>query len=571
MKKTLLTLMGAALLLLNINANAQSKRIGYGDQLFPDCEWLLNMKPSQDIHVNTVPGRNGGTGTQQDPYIVSTAEDLAEIAIRLNSGTEAQSTIFPNGNTGYTGQYFLMDADIDLSDYQPWTPISVPGEKIFFGHFDGGNHAITHLATDKEGTNQGLFSVIGAEASISNLSIRDSFITGMMYTGAIVGAAGTDSYIYNCHNYCDVEGGHYYIGGITGATWGTIQQCTNCGNISTASDFVGGMVGDFYGTLTECVNTGDITGQTSVGGLVGYSANATMNLCLNAGNIYAGSGYTGGCVGFVTNYGTDFMTSMLVNVGNNYGQYVRAVIGRLWKEGDEESHAANCYYDCQMTDKKGVNPGNDVEGVVEPRYTHEMLGDQLASLLSYSFGYHEGMYPCPNAICEQETAIIAATPANFRFASADDFDRFDGIKDDFEVTSLYDFDLSCENGRLTFDDGICTLVETGEEVLTISSVVNDKFEDRAKKVINIEIIDMLGADEMAQQNAVNVYPNPSSSLIFIESEEGTVANLYSLDGRMLTRTDQGVISVSNFESGNYILVLTKGAEVVARQKVVICK
>ena len=571
MRSTLLALAGAALLLININANAQNTRTGYGEQQFPNCEWLNEMQPCHNAQVNTIPGRNGGTGTESDPYIVSTAADLAEIANCLNNGTEATSAIFPNGNTGYTDQYFLMDADIDLTEFVPWTPISIPGEKIFFGHFDGGDHTITHMTTDANESHQGLFAVIGAGASVSNLTIKDSRIEGMMYIGAFVGAAGEDSYIYNCHNYSDVIGGYYYIGGITGASWGTIQACTNNGNVSTPTDFVGGIVGDFYGTLTECANTGDISGETSVGGLVGYSADADISLGLNAGNIYAGSAYTGGCVGFVTNYGTEHLTGILVNVGNNYGQYVKAVIGRLWKEGEEESHAYDCYYDCQMTDKTGVNPGNDVVGVVEPRYTHELLGDQLAGALSYSWEYAEGMYPIPFVISKDEIAVVAATPALLRFKTEDDFDRFNDIKDDFDICTQNNVVWSSGNGLVEFNDAVGTLIGTGNDTITVS--LGEAAGEYAYKTINIEIVDMLGVNDhdFAQQNAINVYPNPTSSLIFIEAEAGTEANLYTMDGKLVTSTSQGIINVSNIESGNYILVLTKDSMIVGRQKVVVSK
>ena len=573
MKNSLLTLAGAALLLININANAQSTRIGYGEQQFPSCEWINEMQPCHNAQANTIPGRNGGTGTEVDPYIVSTAADLAEIASCLNNGTEASSTIFPNGNTGYTDQYFLMDADIDLTEFVPWTPISIPGEKIFFGHFDGGNHVITHMTTSAEETHQGLFAVIGAEATISNLTIKDSRIEGMMYTGAIVGAAGEGSYISNCHNYSDVIGGHYYIGGITGASWGTIQGCTNNGNVSTPSDFVGGIVGDFYSTLTECANTGDISGQTSVGGLVGYSANADISLCLNAGNIYAGSAYSGGCVGFVTNYGTEHLTGLLLNVGNNYGPSVKAVIGRLWKEGEEESHAYDCYYDCQMTDKTGVTPGNDVVGVVEPRYTHEMLGDQFAGALSYSWDYTEGMYPRPFIISNDDIAIVAATPALLRFKGEDDFDRFDDVKDDFDICTQNNVVWNSGNGLVEFNDAVGTLLATGNDTITVSLSEIDKAGEYAYKTINIEIVDMLGTNEhdLTLQNAINVYPNPTSSLIFIDAEAETTANLYTKDGKLVTSTNQGEINTSNIESGNYIIVITKNSVVVGQQKVVVSK
>ena len=274
MKKFLVLLLALSLSGFTTFAQMQA-RIGY-DYDTPNIGATLNaMRPLGELKANTTPGRSGGTGTYDDPYIVASAEELTEIATRVNSGTEASGDIFPNGNPGYADQYFLLDKDLDLSDYTPWMPISIPGEKIFFGHFDGGGHTITNLTTDysTNNSNQGLFSVIGANASISNLSIKDSQINGEIYTGAIVGAAGEGSEIYNCHNYSDVNTTFYYTGGIAGASWGVIDNCTNSGNIYSDMDFVGGIVGDFYGVLTNCVNTGNISGTTSVGGTIGYSAN----------------------------------------------------------------------------------------------------------------------------------------------------------------------------------------------------------------------------------------------------------------------------------------------------------
>ena len=277
MKRVLIILI--ALTLSEFTTFAQMRpRIGY-NYATPNIGATLNaMRPLGELNVNTTPGRNGGTGTFEDPYIVSSAEALAEIATRVNSGTEASGEIFPNGNPGYADQYFLLTKDIDLSDYTPWMPISIPGEKIFFGHFDGGNNTITHLTTDfsTNNSNQGLFSVIGANASISNLKIRDSSVTGEIYTGSFVGAAGENSQIINCHNYSDVNATYFYCGGIAGASWGAIVNCSNAGNITSNQDFIGGIVGDFYGTIMSCINTGNISGTTSTGGIVGYSANAEI-------------------------------------------------------------------------------------------------------------------------------------------------------------------------------------------------------------------------------------------------------------------------------------------------------
>ena len=550
-------------------------RIGYNYST-PNIGATLNaMRPVGELKVNTTPGRSGGTGTYDDPYIVSTEEELAEIATRVNSGTEANGTIFPNGNPGYADQYFLLTKDLDLTEYTPWTPISIPGQKIFFGHFDGGNHTIKHLTTDisTSNDNQGLFSVIGAEASIGNLSIRDSHITGEVYTGAIVGAAGENSIIYNCHNYSDVNTTFYYTGGIAGASWGIIESCTNSGNIYSEMDFIGGIVGDFYGVLTGCVNTGNVSGTTSVGGIIGYSANAAIDHNINAGNIFASSVYSGGVVGFVTNYDSENTTCYLLNYGGVFGPSMRAVIGYLWTEEGQPSHANNCYYDRQLTDKKGMAPGNDVIGVAEPRFTHEMLGSGLSELISNGWTFTEGLYPIP--VIEpfttdySYTAITAAVPASLRYIDEYEFDRFDYVRDDFHI--FYDIDgLTWESttGKVSFYEDLAELVEMGQDTLRI-------YYGDAKKEIYIQITDMLGI-EQNDNTRFSVYPNPAEDFIYVTSSCGYQAMLYTTDGRLISSSRHEIgseqpIDLSSLTSGIYFLRLIDDAGHHATQKIVVGK
>lgn len=550
-------------------------RIGY-DYATPNIGPELNaMRPLGELKINTIPGRSGGTGTFDDPYIVASEEELAEIATRVNSGTEASGTIFPNGNQGYAGQYFLLAKDLDLTDYTPWTPISIPGQKIFFGHFDGGDHTIWHLTTDlsTSNDNQGLFSVIGAEASIGNLSIRESHVTGEVYTGAIVGAAGENSQIYNCHNYSDVTTTFYYTGGIAGASWGVIENCTNSGNIYSDMDFIGGIVGDFYGVITGCVNTGNVSGTTSVGGIIGYSANAAIDHNVNAGNIYASSVYSGGVVGFVTNYDSENTTAYLLNVGGVYGASTRAVIGRLWTEEGMPSHANNCYYDCQMTNRKGLSPGNDVEGVVEPRFTHEMLGDGLSELISTGWTFSEGLYPIPVIAPFPTdygyTATTASVPASLRFISEDEYDRFNFVRDDFHIYYVID-GLTWESatGKVSFHEDLAQLVEIGLDTLRV-------YYGDAKKEICIGITDMLGLTD-DNQPEIAVFPNPTERYVYVAYDRPYQAMLYTFDGRLVgtCRHELGnthPIDLTAFTPGIYYLRLVSDDGIVATKKIVVTK
>ena len=61
---------------------------------------------------------SGGTGTESDPYLISTARQLAGLAYNVNNGTN------------YSGVYFLQTADLDMSMYW-WDAIGTYTVKIF--------------------------------------------------------------------------------------------------------------------------------------------------------------------------------------------------------------------------------------------------------------------------------------------------------------------------------------------------------------------------------------------------------------------------------------------------------
>ena len=67
----------------------------------------------------------GGTGTEADPYLISTPQQLALLAEHVNSEV-----------SDYAGTYFKMTTDIDLAGI-PWEPIGdyTANTKIFKGNF----------------------------------------------------------------------------------------------------------------------------------------------------------------------------------------------------------------------------------------------------------------------------------------------------------------------------------------------------------------------------------------------------------------------------------------------------
>ena len=110
-----------------------------------------------------------GDGTQDSPYLVETAEDLAFLAKSVNEG-----------NT-YEGKYIVQTADIDLGGKE-WTPIghqkinSAETDAPFSGVYSGLGHKVTGLSITTVGDSHvGLFGYVMSgeiEAGIADLTVE---------------------------------------------------------------------------------------------------------------------------------------------------------------------------------------------------------------------------------------------------------------------------------------------------------------------------------------------------------------------------------------------------------------
>ena len=116
----------------------------------------------------------GGSGTEDDPYLIAEASQLALLAKYVNEETP-----------GYyeDGVHYRLTADIDLGGYGNWTPIGsgptdgrYPYENpryAFQGVFDGDGHTVSGLNVNLAGTttftSAGLFGV--NDGTIRNLNV----------------------------------------------------------------------------------------------------------------------------------------------------------------------------------------------------------------------------------------------------------------------------------------------------------------------------------------------------------------------------------------------------------------
>ena len=281
-----------------------------------------------------------GTGTSADPYLISTAADLAHLAANVNAGTN------------YSGTYFKMTADIVLNDVSNlanwgtsapaniWTPIGTFANR-FKGTFDGNNKTVsgiyTNKNTDPDGKYQSLFGCTET-GSISNLNVTSSYILGFAWVGGIVGA-NYSATITNCHNSATVIGA-IDVGGVVGVNLsGAVSGCSNTGSVFASDHDAGGIIGSNSATVANCYNTGAVNGYNNIGGVVGCNAQATTANCYNTGAVNSTNGSAGGIVGDNRSYEGTYIYNCY-NTGNVTGTNPGAVCGVF----EFNSTAADCYW-----------------------------------------------------------------------------------------------------------------------------------------------------------------------------------------------------------------------------------
>jgi hypothetical protein len=283
------------------------KRIGSLLLILALCFTLL---PTAAFAAET-PSFGGGTGTQKDPWLIASQEDLIALAEFLNSGNAEQFDAEAAGIGNCHGYYFKQTADIDLTGVT-WEPIGYSGNYYFAGNYNGGGHSITNAVStgkvDPDGfATAGIFGWV-AFGSVENLHVKNAnFVaTGQnnySYVGGIAGVCYGSS-IKNCsvvnssleskrnnNNNC--------AGSIVGySTGGTFEKCAAENNQVKTMAYGGGFVGEVdddpsYGagtsTFTNCYTancsvsskTDDVQGVSLVGGFVGEMTDSalTVNNC----------------------------------------------------------------------------------------------------------------------------------------------------------------------------------------------------------------------------------------------------------------------------------------------------
>lgn len=298
-------------------------------------------------------GFAAGDGTQDDPFQIETAAQLAHFAKTVNEGE------------AYLYKYIVLTADIDLANKE-WTPIGNHSNP-FKGNFNGDNHTVTGMQISGELDRVGLFGECtkhNVNSAIKNITVKDSVICGINFVGAIVGYA-EEINIENCRSIGNTINVKTDVGGICGKiggySVGKVSQCYNSSKV-TGRGRVGGIAG-MGGIAENCLNTGEImiinkAYQSAGGGIFGIfddtTASASITACVNLGKVSGGESF-GGIVGSTDSKSTGHISNCYYNMdaitggfdagtaltaGQLCGALPDGLDSTIWKEGSVDTSTA---------------------------------------------------------------------------------------------------------------------------------------------------------------------------------------------------------------------------------------
>jgi hypothetical protein len=203
-----------------------------------------------------------GSGTEDDPYLITTWADLHGIRNSLSSYYK-----LANDLSSSTSDYSTYNSG------QGFVPIGAFATP-FTGTLDGDGHIISDLLMYNNSRGYvGLFNYPNG-ATVANLGLVNVNISGQNNVGAFFTRMGGTTNIYNSYVTGTINSTDY-VGGICGHCQSlTIRNCYANVNI-TGRDTVGG-IGGYLGTaLYNSYSTGHITANSYIGGLFG-STDATI-------------------------------------------------------------------------------------------------------------------------------------------------------------------------------------------------------------------------------------------------------------------------------------------------------
>ena len=290
-----------------------------------------------------------GNGTEDDPYLIYNENQLSQVSNFLNQ----------------EGVVFKLMKDLNLANWiaennpsQGWLPIGVESTP-FKGKFYGNNHKISGLKINRTSTNNvGFFGYV-ANATIRNLTIEGTTVSGSDNVGVLFGYI-SGSTVTNCHVLMTGSAGvsgKTFVGGFAGYSSNTNYSTFSVNaSVTSSAGLVGGFIGKVEGggfingsasgavsvtgggyagglfgkatgfTLNTMIVNSDVTGRDYSGGISGYSTTGSLTNCTYEGSI-SGNRYVGGIVGSLETTTSSFESCFSKGKITATGDYCGGIVG----------------------------------------------------------------------------------------------------------------------------------------------------------------------------------------------------------------------------------------------------
>lgn len=195
-------------------------------------------------------GPEGGDGSMEFPYILSTVADMKAMRDKLSTDEKV---------------YFRMANDIDMAEVDDWTPLNYASPYEFAIDFDGAGHTINN------------FHITDFASYPSFFGVLNGYCHDVTFTNAVVECAADSG--------CGILGGY----GGSNAIHADVARVHVHGSVTMTGNKtgVGGMFG-CLGNATIEASSADVdvwSGKNYVGGLFGYSKKAQVSNCWTAGSV----------------------------------------------------------------------------------------------------------------------------------------------------------------------------------------------------------------------------------------------------------------------------------------------
>lgn len=498
-----------------------------------------------------------GSGTENDPYLIETAANLAYLAEKVNEGYQAQDmAVFR-----YT--YFLMTDDFDLNNIN-WTPIGNVNMNMegyyFAGVFDGWYHNIDHLRIQSNADVCGLFSGLGGEwdgtmadsyGQIKHLSVTNGNVnaTGTGAAGIVGGVAGNAMVVqcsYSGTITVNNNGAFCGAGGIAAAAAESsrIEECSFSGSINVT-------------------NNGGFTNAAGAGGIVGIAMNkANIKACYNTGTITANAMMMSVAAGVLgaTLQENEVSIERCYNVGMVNAMTKGGIFGMISPinpmKGETSLNIDNCYYlnTCGGTTAYGTSQTADQMRTEEfktqlDQMSHAFVMDDGANngypihaLASYK------LWEAEEVTCNSAKLSADIHEGNDHFAEAK-FIYYD--LDNGAINEMYYLEIDVEDHVEIDIDSLMPATEYG-------FMLSLKFDDGITWVGSPQYFVTEEYDGVALEKAPElvVYPNPAADFVYIDGVDVDEIRFYNVTGQLLkTIKSSNEFAVSGFPAGCYLLII----------------